>query len=261
MAYNFLGTIKSREQFEEFSEFITIEINQAQSRINHLMKEQNRVYELLDRFKSSDARLRGKYSLSKDVSADWLVAARPYVSETPATIDNLNAVDVEKLKKPFVDVIKSKRERNEFKIKKLLDLAEQIQTEINVIQGIQENYKDLLEKVNARFDMPDFVESQSVSNDPADDIPGLRAQDKNAGVELNSDGSIAYYLPVWINGTNNTVYFEGQIPPVVPGDVLLFSNGKNNGLKTVKKLINSQTIQLSESLVSELTTKTRITYG
>lgn len=42
MAYDFLGSIQSREDFDEFEEFVNIEIKNISFRIDHLKKEQSR---------------------------------------------------------------------------------------------------------------------------------------------------------------------------------------------------------------------------
>jgi len=122
MAFDFLGTIPSFESFEEFEEFILIESENIDSRIDHLDLERKRHLELLNKFMEADLKLRSEYKKSYRPDRLWLKRPRTIPVRRVETIDSANALDVDLLKKTFLDTIKYKRERNEFKIRRIRDL-------------------------------------------------------------------------------------------------------------------------------------------
>jgi len=257
MAFNFLGTIKSIEEFEEFEEFINIELVKIDNRIKHLNKEKNRFYELMDRFKIADLKLRSEYNSSDQPDADWIENPRPSTAPKRASIDALNAVDVDILKKTFLDAIKYKRERNEFKIKRIRDLLEQFNDEILMLEEKKESTLDTIEKIRSRFDLTDFAEVQRTADlDPADVQSGIRAIAKDAGREVVKN--IIYYYVLSINGTSKSITFENIAPAVKVGDKLVLSNGNNNGTKTVKSIVNSRTLEIYESITTENPSNTKV---
>ena len=133
MAFNFLGRIRSIEQWEEFEEFLLREITVIPQRIVTLNSEIKRLGKLLNSFKAADLQLRSGYSKSDTPDANWIVKPRPREEIDVPVIDTLNAYDVGTLKDPIIDAIKFKRERNEWKIKRIRDLIEQYQNEITLL--------------------------------------------------------------------------------------------------------------------------------
>jgi len=258
MAFNFLGTIKSLEQFQEFEEFINVEILKIEYRINHLIKEKNRFYELMDKFKTADLKLRSEYKSSDQPDADWIEAPRNNVAGKRAAVDSLNAGDVDALKKTFLDTIKHKRERNEFKVKRIRDLLEQMNNEILFLEDKKDTYLDYVNRIKSRFNLKDFSEIQRVGDlDPADVQPGIRTIKKDYGREVSTSGVVTY-LVLSINQGSKTVSFENIAPAVKEGDKLVFSEGKNNGTKTVKGIVNSRTIEIYEDLITENPSTTKV---
>jgi len=183
MAFNFLGTIPSFEEFEEFEEFIQKEAENIDSRIESLTAEKQRHLELVDKYLAADAQLRADYKKSLRPDRLWLVEPRPVQVKINVTLDAANASDVAALKSSFIGAIKQKRERNEFRVKRLRDLAYQIDEEIAALLLTQENYEDYLSKIRARFDIDDFTSNQrNKAQDPAELIEGLTETPVDKGI-------------------------------------------------------------------------------
>jgi len=254
MAFNFLGTIPSFEEFEEFEEFIQKEAENIDSRIENLTAEKQRHLELVDKYLAADSRLRAEYKMAGKPDRLWLKEPRPVQVKLNVTLDAANASDVAALKQNFIGAIKQKRERNEFRVKRLRDLAYQIDEEITALEKIKENYEDYLSKIRARFDIDDFTSNQrNKAQDPAELIDGLTETPVDKGiVEIND---ITYYLVLSINAEYNTITFDGQLPPLQEGDQITLANGLNDGTKTVLSIRNSRTIKVSESVVTETNSK------
>ena len=257
MAFNFLGTIPSFEDFEEFEEFIQKEVDNLDGRIAHLVVERTRHDELVDRYLAADSKLRSAYTKSKRPDRLWLDKPRPTPLPTRYQPDASNAVDVEILKKNFLSPIKQKRERNEFKVKRLRDLDYQIVEEISELTEIKESYKDYLDKIRSRFDLDDFKSNQrNKQQDSAELIPGITKLPVDQGIEV--EGSVEYYLVLSINAEFRTISFDGQTPPLKEGDKIMLTNGKNNGEKTVISLKDSRTVRVAEELTTENNSKTKV---
>jgi len=250
MAFNFLGTIDSINDFNAFVEFVTVEINRNSQRISHLNQEIQRYNFLLDRFKVADLKLRSEYKLSDQADSDWITQARTIEPIKIKQIDGVNAVDVDTLKRTVLDSIKYKREKNEFKILRIRDLIEQMQNEIAFLQARQKDYNDYVVKIRGRFQLPDYTELQKIAPvDQADVVPGIRAIPLNAGRQIIN--GITYYQITNINSSFKTITFDYAAPPVKQGDILTLSSGKNNGNKTVFDYKDSRTLIVQESLIAE----------
>lgn len=257
MAFDFLGTIPSFEAFEEFEEFVQLEAKKLDKRIDHLIAERKRHLELLDKFLQADVGLRSEYK--KSLRPDRLWLANPRTRTTPGvqTLDAVNAVDVGTLKDAFKDTIKVKRENNEFKIKRLRDLAEQMADEVKSLTEIKETYLDNLNKIRARFDLTDFPENQrNKEQDQAEVQSGLTAVPVDQGI-VTENGK-TFYLAVGMSSQFKTIYFDGQNPPVKEGDVLILTGGKNNGTKTVMSIKTDRSVVVYEDLVDENNSNTKI---
>jgi len=256
MAFDFLGTIPSFEDFEELEEFVTKEAEHLDSRIESLVAERKRHLELLDKFLQADLQLRSDYKKSTRPDRLWLNKARTRPVEEVRTVDTVNATDVGVLKKAFQDPIKAKRERNEYKVRRLRDLAGQLQDEIDFLTETKDNYTDYLNKIRARFDLDSFPENQrNKSQDQAEIQEGMTAVTVDKGIV--KEGSVTYYLITSINPALKSIAFDGQNPPVKPGDVITLSNGKNNGDFTVMTIRTDRSVTVQESLVLENDSKSR----
>ena len=257
MAFDFLGTIESIEQFEEFEEFVNIEMTNMGQKINHLNAEVSRLNILLDKFKTADLKLRAGSKKSNPPDANWIIKPRPIENRHVVYLDGLNALDVDNLKKATLDQIKFKRERNEFKIKRIRDLMEQYNNEITFLTTRQSDYTNLIEKIRARFDISDFTEVQKIKAvDPIDVDPTLRALPKNAGKVIIGDQT--YYKVLSINEGQNSITFDYSAPPVAQGESLILSGGKNDGTKTVLEYRDARTIIILETVVTENPSTTRV---
>ena len=256
MAFDFLGTIPSFEHFEELEEFVNIEASHLDSRIATLASERKKHLELLDKFLQADLHLRSEYKKSYRPDRLWLLKPRTMMSSPLNTNDVINAVDVDTLKKTFLDAIKSKRERNEFKVRRLRDLSDQIQNEIAFLTDMKDSYSDYLSKIRARFDLDDFPENQRNKNqDQAEVQEGLTAVPVDKGI-ITEKGE-KYYLITGFNPQFGSISFDGQNPPVREGDVITISGGKNNGDKTVMGIRSDRSISVFEELVEETNSKSR----
>jgi len=256
MAFNFLGTIESIEDFEEFEEFVLKEQGNISKRIRHLTADISRNNELLDKFKIADLALRGDYKKSDQADANWTNKPRSRENLRLLNLDGLNGIDVDNLKKTFLDTIKFKRERNEFKIKRIRDLKEQLENEISFLELRKEDYQDNLDRIRGRFDIPDFVEVQKVKDfDSADVEIDIRAIPKDAGKEV-VDG-VTYYVILNIDSAKKSISFEYTAPPVARGDRLRLSGGLNNKVFNVMDYANSSTLIVNESLVDESPSRSR----
>ena len=260
MAFNFLGTINSLEDFQEFEEFVRVEADRIGNRIDHLLKEKGRYYELMDKFKKADLGLRKDYAGSDIPDANWIRSPRSSLSSRPYSEDALNLVDVDELKTSFLDTIKAKRERNEFKIKKIRDLIEQISNEINLLETEKTRYEETLNKISYRFDDPEYSELQKIAPIDSADLEGIKATRKGAGRVLE-EGELTY-LVLSINANQGTITFDTTAPAVPMGSKIILSGGKNDGEKTIAGYANAsgtRTVKVIEPLVTESPSKTKVT--
>ena len=257
MAFDFLGTIPSFEAFEEFEEFVKLEAKKIDKRIDHLIAERKRHLELLDKFLQADMSLRSEYKKSLRPDRLWLANPRTRTSVGVQTLDAVNAVDVGNLKDSFKDTIKVKRENNEFKVKRLRDLAEQINDEIKELTSTKETYLDNLNKIRARFDLADFPENKrDKEQDQAEVQSGLTAVPVDQGI-VKENGK-TYYLAIGMSSQFKTIYFDGQNPPVKKGDSIILIGGKNSGTKTVMSIKSDRAIVVFEDLVDESNSNTKV---
>lgn len=257
MAYDFLGTIPSLEAFEELEEFITIESKNLEKRITHLIAERKRHLEVLDKILQADINLRSEYKKSVRPDRLWITKSRTRPVERVVTNDTVNAVGVANLKESFIDTIKVKRENNEYKIKRLRDLEEQIYKEVKKLTDMKENYQTYLSKIKARFSLKDFPENQvSKSQDQVEIDKNMTAIPVDKGIVVENGKT--YYLVTSINSQFKKISFDGQNPPIREGDVITLSGGNNNGVKTVMSIDTDRTVIVYEDLSDESNSKTRV---
>jgi hypothetical protein len=258
MAFNFLGTIESLEQFAEFEDFVNIEVLTISKRIDHLSSEIANLDELLGKFKIADTRLRTEFKKSEIPDLDWIVLARSREVVKLGALDGDTAVDVDSLKLGFLDAIKHKRERNEFKIKRIRDLQEQMSDEIKMLQTRQDDWKDIISKIKSKFQIKDYTEIQTIADvDEIDYNPALRAVPIGGGTEVVN--GITYYLVQNINAATNAITFYVASPSVKIGDTLTLTNGKNDGVKTVTGNQGGRTLIVLETLVDESPATSKVT--
>lgn len=246
MAFNFLGTINSVEEFEEFKEFVEKEFKTIDKRINHLDVEKQRFLELLDRFVVADLNLRSPYILADIPDKDWITKPRQSTPVLQNSPDALNGEDVNLLKRMFLDSIKAKREKNEFKVKKIRDLVAQMSDEINFLTEEKENYQEALDRIGSRFQMDQFTEVQESKREEDD---GVRRVKKDFGVRETA--TTRDFMVTAINSVNNSIVFERSVPSVKKGSTFTLKNGKNDGVKTVVGYLSGNSVIVAESLTQE----------
>jgi FtsZ-binding cell division protein ZapB len=144
MAFDFLGTL-SLEQLRDLRNFLSQEIITIEEEINTLRVELDNLKRTQANFVQVDQSFGGKVL---DVLYDTEL---PDIVKIPRQDDANIALLVEKAKKPIITNIKYKRERIEYKIKKLMDTIEQMnelidRKAIGKTQSIQ-----LLDRVEASF--------------------------------------------------------------------------------------------------------------
>jgi len=200
-------------------------------------------------------RLRSEYKLSVRPDRLWLLRPRTRVNNNFKDMDTVNGADVDILKRTFLDTIKSKREKNEFKIKRIRDLAEQIENEVIFLSDMKDNYSDRLNTIRGRFDLDDYPENQK--NKPQDqaEVSNITKVPIDKGILVENGET--FYLIKSFNPRYGSIYFDGMNPPVKTGDVIIISNGKNNGEKTVSTIRNQSSITVLEPLVEEINSKSK----
>ncbi|MDD5649576.1 MAG: hypothetical protein PHF86_04050 [Candidatus Nanoarchaeia archaeon] len=124
MAFNFLGTLSS-PQLQELRNFLEAQINDIDDEINYLYVEMDNLKQTLMRFSEADSYFGG------DALNSLYTTNLPDVIKVPKQDDSLSAEIMAKVKKPFISTIKYKLERNEYKMKKLLDAIEQAKESID----------------------------------------------------------------------------------------------------------------------------------
>jgi len=246
MAFNFLGTIESLSDFEEFQEFVETEAINIDNKIDHLVAEVQRYQELLDKFLVADLTLRNSYNKSDLPDKNWLSSPRQNPKIKITVPDALNGMDVDSLKKMFLDNIKSKREKNEFKIKKVRDLIEQINNEITFLTDQKDLYNETLSRISSRFEMDGFKEIEKYASEDNENIKNIKGDFGKATIN-----GVEKYMITAINVVDNSITFERSAPPVKKGDTIIVSNGKNDGVKTVVGHKSYKTVIVSEPLVQE----------
>lgn len=144
MAFDFLGTL-SLEQLRDLRAFLQEEIQDIDEQINTLRVELDNTKTTRIEFIEADSRFGG------DVMASIYETELPKIRRVPKQDDTNSAILVQKAKKPFISNIKYKRERIEFKVKKLTDLIEQIREMIDRKAIAKDQTIELLNEVEKLF--------------------------------------------------------------------------------------------------------------
>ena len=257
MAFNFLGKIPSIKDWKEFEEFVNTEMANIDYKVTYLNSEIQRLYTLLNKFKKADLILRSGYLESQPPDINYIVKARTKEEHLMSVIDTMTAVQVAQLKAPILDNIKSKRERNEWKIKRIRDLIEQYQNEMDNITKQKTLYKDILNHVFSKFNSKDFPEVQpNAKLDQIDVNSSMRVMPKNAGKFI--EGSVTKYLVMSIAKEKKSITFDQVAPAFKVGSVITLSNGKNDGDKIITEILDSKTIRVKEELLDESSSTTLV---
>lgn len=140
MAYNFLGTLSS-PQLQDFRSFLEAQIVDIDEEINYLYVEMNSLRQTLTDFSKADNHFGGEASsVLYETQLHDLVKRIKQDDRAPADL-------MAKIKKPFVSTIKYKREKNEYKMKKLLDAVEQAKESIDRKAIAKSQTRDLLNQL------------------------------------------------------------------------------------------------------------------
>jgi len=250
MAFDFLGVL-TREKFEEFEEFLNEEVKYFTQRIYYLFYEIDNIYKLINKFKTADLKLRGKYAKSKEPDYEWVVIPRDDEPRKPIPFSSATTADMIYLKRGLKDQIKFRRERNEYKVKRLRDLAYQYETEIDFITKYLDSYEEILEKIKGRFNTEEYKEEMAEiaplkETDVSDD---KRAIAREPGY-IEEDGIKKYFIS-FISSARKEITFQHTVPPLKYGDTITLIDGSNEGIKSFAEYINSSTIRVLEELISE----------
>lgn len=145
MAFDFLGTL-SLQQVNELRSFINGEISGIQSQINNLMAELDGVRQTKANFVDAAQQLGDTNILDRIFDREL-----PLVVKSKRQEDKASGLVVDEIKKPFISNIKYKRERNEYKIKKLMDLEEQIKEQMDRKAIARTKTAEMLNKLDSMF--------------------------------------------------------------------------------------------------------------
>lgn len=144
MAFNFLGTL-STPKLQEFRSFLEAQLLDIDDEINYLYVEMNNLQKTLESFSQADSFFGGDAinSLYRTELHDEV--------KSPKQNDSASAEIMAKIKKPFISTIKYKLERNENKMKKLLDVIEQTKENIDRKSIAKSQTVALLNELDAMF--------------------------------------------------------------------------------------------------------------
>jgi hypothetical protein len=144
MAFNFLGTLSST-QLQEFRSFLETQLVDIDEEINFLYVEMNNLQQTLSNFSEADNYFGGdSYSILYTTQLHDVI-------KTTKRDDSASADLMERIKKPFISTIKYKREKNEHKMKKLLDAIEQAKEMIDRKSIAKSQTRSLMNELDGMF--------------------------------------------------------------------------------------------------------------
>jgi predicted nucleic acid-binding Zn-ribbon protein len=120
MAFDFLGTL-SLPQLQELRNFIEEQIQDIDNEIHYLYTEVDNLKQTLMKFLSADKQFGG----NMESNIENIKVKLPMIVAVPKQDDSVSSNLIFDIKKTFMSTIKHKKERNEYKIKKLIDAIEQ----------------------------------------------------------------------------------------------------------------------------------------
>jgi len=162
MAFNFLGTF-SKQQLDDLRNFLIAELEDVDQQINTLYIERENLKRTRTDLLTADANFGGT-TLNNFISVNEAVGTQldsttgksattklPYITKANIQDDRVSAILIEKIKRPFISTIKYKRERLEYKIKKITDAIEQTNELIDRKAIAKTETVALLNKVDVLF--------------------------------------------------------------------------------------------------------------
>jgi len=144
MAFDFLGTL-SIPQLQELRSFLEIQILDIDDEINYLKVELDNFQQVLAKMSEADFSFEGN-------AVKVLYDTKLHNVVKKAKLNDSHAADLmEQVKRPFVSTIKYKHERLEYKMKKLLDIVEQIKESIDRKAIAKSQTRALLNQLETLF--------------------------------------------------------------------------------------------------------------
>jgi hypothetical protein len=140
LAFNFLGTLSS-PQLQDLRSFLEEQIVDINEEINYLYVEMNNLRQTLSYFSTADNFFGGSAS-----NVLYETQLHDLVKVTKQD-DSVSADLMSQVKQPFISTIKYKRERNEYKMKKLLDAIEQSKEMIDRKSAAKTETKSFLDQI------------------------------------------------------------------------------------------------------------------
>ena len=144
MAFDFLGTL-SIPQLQELRSFLEAQIVDLDEEINYLYVDMNNLKQTLAQFGEADSYFEGR-AFSSLHETNLKASAK-----MPKQDDSSSARIMERVKRPFISTIKYKLERNEYKMKKLLDAIEQAKEMIDRKAIAKNQTRALLNELETMF--------------------------------------------------------------------------------------------------------------
>jgi len=142
MAFNFLGTMTS-DELQGLRSFLSIEIENTNEHINTLITEIANLETTRAELQTADSAMGGN-ALTEMKENEIAREKHMYDDINPAIL-------MARIKEPFIDNIKYKRERIEYKIKKITDTIEQKYKERDLRVIAQTETFELLNTLNSLF--------------------------------------------------------------------------------------------------------------
>jgi len=162
MAFNYLGTL-SKPQLDELRNFLNSEVEDIDQQINYLHIELDNLRKTRDNLLQADSNFGGKTletfvneneavgTKTINSSTDPVPTKLPYLTVASLQDDRASAQLIDKAKRPFIGNIKYKRERLEYKIKKMTDAMEQTNEMIDRKAIAKSQTTALLNQVDTMF--------------------------------------------------------------------------------------------------------------
>jgi len=146
MAFDFLGTL-SKAQLNEFRNYLEEQIVDITEEVNYLYAENNNLEQTLTNFMTADNILGNSFSLNVQSIRTQFAD----IVSVPKQDDSVAASLIADIKDPFISTIKQKKERNEYKIKKLIDIIEQNREMIDLKSVAKSATKSQLDELDKMF--------------------------------------------------------------------------------------------------------------
>ena len=146
MAFNFLGTL-SKEQLNELRNFLSAQLEDIEEQVNTLRVEIDNLKRTRNDIYLADTNFGG--NIIDTIGS--IETELPDLVRIPKQNDANSARIMEKVKKPFLQNIKYKRERLEYKIKKITDAIEQNNEMIDLKAIAKTQTLELLSQIDSMF--------------------------------------------------------------------------------------------------------------